>query len=190
MNNIDILEGEIRNRRAVYPAMYKDETISKEELLEIIDNARWAPTHRLTQPWRFIVFQSESLVKLSEYLGEYYQKNTPEESFSEIKFNKTIGKPLKSGCVLAIILHRDPEEKVPEWEEVASLGMAVQNIWLSCSARGIGAYWSSPQSAIMANDFLNLAENEKCLGLFYMGWRKTNPPAPERKPMEDIVSYF
>ena len=184
------IEKSIRERRAVFPAMYNDEAISRAEVMAILENARWAPTHRLTQPWRFVVFQGNALNDLSKYLSAYYEENTPAEKYSEIKYKKTIKKPLQSACVLAIVLHRDPEERVPEWEEIASVSMAVQNIWLSCHERGIGAYWSSPAAALNASSFLNLAENEKCLGLFYMGRKARDPMNPERKKIEDFVSFY
>lgn len=189
-SNIDILEREIKNRRAVFPPMYNSESIPDKEILTIMENARWAPSHKLTQPWRFIVFRENALNKLSDYLGEHYKMHTPEDDYSELKLKKTVEKPLKSACVLAIILCRDPEKRVPEWEEIAALSMAVQNIWLSCSTREIGAYWSSPAAALNAHSFLQLKENEQCMGLFYMGRRKLNPPAPDRKPVEEFVSFY
>jgi nitroreductase len=184
------IEKSIKERRAVFPAMYNGEKISQKELMEILENARWAPTHRMTQPWRFIIFQEDALDKLSTYLGAYYKENTPAEKFSEIKYKKTIKKPLQSACVLAIVLHRDPEERVPEWEEIASVSMAVQNIWLSCHEREIGVYWSSPASALNASVFLNLEKNEKCLGLFYMGRKALDPKTPERKKTESFVRFY
>jgi nitroreductase len=34
---------------------------------------------------------------------------------------------------------------VPEWEEIAAVSMAVQNMYLTCTANNIGCYWSSPK---------------------------------------------
>ena len=42
-------------------------------------------------------------------------------------------------------MQRDPGERIPEWEELASVACAVQNMWLSATSYGIGAYWSSPK---------------------------------------------
>ncbi|MEM9823103.1 MAG: nitroreductase family protein, partial [Bacteroidota bacterium] len=83
---------------------------------------------------------------------------------------KTRKKPRKSACVIAICMQRDPEERVPEWEELAAVACAVQNMWLTCTAYGIGAYWSSPKTIKHTNAFLQLAEGESCLGFFYMGY--------------------
>ncbi len=160
----------IRERRSIYPNMYSTRPIEKEIISEILENANWAPTHRKTEPWRFKVFMNDSRQKLSDYLGQFYQKNTPQEKFSEIKYKKTIQKPLQSACIIAICMQRDPKESVPLEEEIAAVAMAVQNMWLTCSVYGIGSYWSSPKAAYQATTFLQLNEGERCLGFFYMGY--------------------
>ena len=58
---------------------------------------------------------------------------------------------------------------VPEWEEIAATSMAVQNIWLSCVNRNIGGYWSTPNYIKYLKDFLNLNDDERFLGFFYLG---------------------
>ena len=57
-----ILSRIIRERRAVFPQFYKPGKISKALLLNILENGIWAPTHKKTQPWRFIIIQDEKLV--------------------------------------------------------------------------------------------------------------------------------
>ena len=67
-------------------------------------------------------------------------------------------------------MQRDINESIPEWEEVASVAMAVQNMWLYSSSIGIGAYWSSPKLMNFLSDFIKLSVWERCLGFFYMGY--------------------
>ena len=180
----------IRQRRSVFPPSYNGQPIEEEVILEILENANWAPTHKLTEPWRFKVFQGKALESLSEYLGNWYQNNTPEEKFSPKKLEKTIKKPLQSACVIAICMERDPMERVPEWEEVAAVSCAVQNMWLTCTAHNIGAYWSSPRSIIEAREFLKLKEHEQCLGLFYMGYIDQEVPPSKRRPIQEKVEWL
>ena len=47
--------------------------------------------------------------------------------------------------------------------------MAVQNMWLAAHELKIGAYWSSPNLIQYMDQFFNLAENELCMGFFYLG---------------------
>lgn len=169
----------IRNRRAVFPTQYNDKPITKNEIETILYAANWAPTHKRTEPWRFKVFHGDSQRRLGEFLSNTYKNTT--EKFSERSFEKMKENPIKSGCVIAICYQRDPKESLPEWEEIASTAMAVQNMWLAASALRIGAYWSSPSIRTHLGDFVNLEEGEICLGFFYMGKYDGDLPEGTRK---------
>lgn len=184
-----LLNDLIRKRRSIFPASYTDQPIEKEVIEQILENANWAPNHRHTAPWRFKVFQGDALQDLSDYLSNWYRENTPAEKFSEKKLEKTKNKPLRSGCVIAICMQRDPDKSLPEWEEIAAVACAVQNMWLSCTAYGIGSYWSSPRSIIEARDFLSLSEGERCLGLFYMGYHQLPEISGKRTSITEKVTW-
>ena len=59
MNTVDHCNKLISERRSVFPASYTDRKIDKDIILQILENANYAPTHRLTQPWRFKVMEGE-----------------------------------------------------------------------------------------------------------------------------------
>lgn len=181
----------IRRRRAIFPKTYlPGKLVEKEVIEQLLENANWAPTHRLTEPWRFQVFHSEeSRRALAAMFRDFYRKNTPPESFSEEKMEKTAENALRSGAVIAIVMQRDPEEKIPEWEEIASVAMAVQNMWLSCTEIGLGCYWSSPKAALTANEFLQLQPGQRCLGLFYLGWHDMPQTEGKRGPAGEKVIW-
>ncbi|GLR15956.1 nitroreductase family protein [Portibacter lacus] len=180
----------IQERRSIFPEMYEDKEISDQTLQAILENANWAPTHRKTEPWLFKIMKGEKLNELSEFLGDYYKSNISEEDFSPMKYKKTLKKPKQSACVIAICMKRDPKESVPEWEEIAAVACAVQNMWLSCTTLGIGSYWSSPKSISTMNEFLNLKSGEKCLGLFYMGYKKDFECESTRTPIENKTEWL
>ncbi|MCC6815041.1 MAG: nitroreductase [Saprospiraceae bacterium] len=178
----------IRSRRAVFPQSYEQGLISDEILMEILENARWAPTHKKTQPWRFKIFKNNTLQELSEFLEEHYKQNTLPENFSEIKMKKAGERPLQSSAVIAICIERSPESLIPAWEETAAVACAVQNIWLGCSALGIGSYWSTPGAIKDLPLRFKLNNGIECIGLFYMGWMKKNLDLPsERKALEEFI---
>ena len=82
----------IKNRRAVFPAQYNDQPISKEEVLTILESANWAPTHKRTEPWRLKVFHGVSQVGLGKFMAETYKQTT--ENFSEFTYNKFMDNPV------------------------------------------------------------------------------------------------
>ena len=182
----------IKSRRAIYPPQFQQKKIPKSILNEILEAANWAPTHKRTEPWRFRIFYGNSQIQLGEDIAAAMQTYTPPEKFSSDKQTRMQQKVKDSGCVLAICMQRDPKESLPEWEEVAAVACAVQNMWLVCTDYGIGAYWSSP-SFITTNSppFLNLSEGEKCLGLFYMGWAKKGiEPLAKRSPIQNKIIWM
>lgn len=180
----------LRKRRAIFPKSYINKPISKEIIQEVLENANWAPTHRLTQPWRFKVFSGAGLEKLSQYMGAFFKANTPAEQMTQEKYEKSMENPRRSACVIAICMQIDPENRVPEWEEIAATAMAVQNMWLTCTAYDIGCYWSSPRAALEANEFLGLKEGERCLGLFYMGYHEMPEIPGKRTPIDGKVEWI
>ena len=178
----------IKKRRSVFPAQYIDKPISKAAIEEILEAANWAPNHRKTEPWRFKVLQGDRKVALGEFLSNTYVDIT--EKPKEIKAKKLIENPKKAGAIIAICMQRDPNECVPEWEEIAATAMAVQNMWLCCTEMGIGCYWSSPGLIKYMDEFFDLNEGEKCLGFFYMGHYEGELLEASRKPIADKVVWM
>lgn len=169
----------IKNRRAVFHAQYNDQPITKEEISTILEAANWAPTHKRTEPWRFKVFHGASQVGLGKFMAETYKSTT--EKFSENTYNKMMENPVKAKCVIAICFQRDPKESLPEWEEIASTAMAVQNMWLAASEMKIGGYWSSPGIIKYMDQLVDLDQGERCLGFFHMGKYDGELPEGMRK---------
>jgi len=179
----------IRNRKSVYPPQYVDKKISKEILEEILESANWAPTHRMTEPWRFKVFHGTSQKKLGTFMAEKYRSMKELDDFSLVRYEKLKTNPQKAGCVLAICLQRDAEERIPEWEEIASVACAVQNVWLAASAYGIGGYWSTLSLIEHLDELVPLNKGEKCIGLFYMGYFESFAGNRKRGAMSEKVAW-
>ena len=155
----------IRKRRSVFPVQFNGEKIDDSIINEIIFNANAAPTHKITQPWLFKIFSKDSKIKLAnEILKLKFGQDVPENEKRNFinKFNL-------SSHIICICLNRSDEHFIAEWEEISALAMSVQNMWLTCSANEIGCYWSSPKIISDLDGFLNLDDNQRCLGLFYIG---------------------
>ena len=62
----------IHFRRTVNQNSFTNEDISKEDILTILNAANAAPTHKRTQPWRFVIFRNEGLERLGNELARIY----------------------------------------------------------------------------------------------------------------------
>jgi len=187
-NEIQILSSIIQRRRSIFPPSYTQEEIPEAFIRQVLESANYAPTHKLTQPWRFIVFRNEGKRKLGMELARLYEEETPEAQFLQKKYEAIIEKATQSSCVIVLNAQLHPD-LIPEWEEIASFACAVQNMALTAEALKIGAYWSSPATISQLGDYLKLEKDEKCFGLFYMGFHQEEPRLPKRTPMEEKVRW-
>ena len=87
-------------------------------------------------------------------------------------------------------MQRDPQERVPEWEEIAAVACAVQNIWIGCASLGLGGYWSSPKTIDYMHEFTSMEVGEKCLGLFYLGYHNQPQLAKNRTSWQQKVAWI
>lgn len=190
--NLSEITNVIKERRTIYPEQYSDRKIHKEIVVDVLNNAIWAPNHGMTQPWRFKVFMAEeSRKKLSNFLSNLYTEKTTKENFNEMKFKKLKNRPLKSSVIIAVLMERDKKEKIREIEEIEAVSCAIQNMYLTCTAYGIGGFWATP-NLIYTNEmnaFFNLGEKDKCLGLFYMGYPAIEWPKGQRRPIEYVTEW-
>jgi nitroreductase len=192
--NLSEISDVIKDRRTIYPEFFSDRKIHREQVETILNNAIWAPTHGSTQPWQFKVFLDQGRNKLSKFLSELYTAKFKGDEFKHLKYEKLKNRPVSSGCaIVAVSLKRDPESKIMELEEIEAVACAVQNMYLTCTAWGLGGFWSTPKLIYTAemNEFLDLKGDDKCLGLFYIGYPKAdfNWPKGHRKPIEYFTEW-
>lgn len=165
----------IRERKSTYTQQYlQNEKVDDAIIWQILENANWAPTHKRTEPWRFIVFKGEGLKRLAELQVELVKKNKPETS--EAKLEKLMEKPLKASHIIAVTLKRHAGI-LPEIEEILAVGCAIENMYLTANAYGLGCYFSTGGLTYIdeARDFFNLEQEDKLIGFFYIGNKKELP---------------
>lgn len=181
----------IRYRRSIAPKDYTDRLVHKELVERILTNATWAPSHGLTQPWRFTVFSGAGRERLSHFLGEEYTRMTPPDKFLQRKFENVTQRPLQSSVVIGLGMERDPNGKISERDELMAVACAVQNMYLTCTAYGLGAFWAT--GGAMTGDgmrrFLGLNDSGSALGLFYLGYPSAEWPKSHRRPLEMVTSW-
>ncbi len=185
----------IQSRVSIFPKDFIEGELIERSIIEnILENASWAPTHKFTEPWYFKVYSQKGKATLLKKCLEVYTSIFGAEKavFYEEKLQKKLD---KSSHVLLICMKRDPKRSIPEWEEVASVSCAVQNLNLSLKSHNIGGYWSSPRFCPSAemNASFQLDPEDQCLGFFFLG--KVDPNRPEksnrtRKPLDTFTEWI
>jgi nitroreductase len=182
----------IRERRSFFQGDYTGERVDDSIIDQMLENANWAPTHKLTEPWRFIVFTGEGLRKLAEAQAEYYKKYTNNDnSFKEERYSNLLKKPMLSSHIIVVGMKRDEKKSVPEIEEMGAVFCAVQNIYLTATAYGVGCYLSTGGITYFegAQEILGFDRDDKLVGFMHVGIRKPGTPTGKRKSIEEKVAW-
>lgn len=181
----------IRRRRTVKPKEFSDREIEPGIIETILENANWAPTHGMTEPWRFTVFTGDTRNELAEFLASTYKEVTSPDSFRSNKYEGMKTNATLAPVVIAIGMKRQPSEKITELDEIQAVACAVQNMHLTAAAYGIGGFWSSNVAATSDHmrDYMGLEGKDRALGLFYLGYPKGDWPESTRRPISDKVSW-
>ncbi|MBM3262990.1 MAG: nitroreductase [candidate division Zixibacteria bacterium] len=177
----------IRNRRTIYE--FKPDPVPNETIARILESAVWAPNHKLTEPWRFIVISGRVREKLAAVYCRIQREKTRSDDpeVLETATRKGYAKFMSKPALVAVICRKDPEPFRAR-EDYAAACCAIQNISLSAWEQGVGMQWST--SAILTDaealDLLRIdPETEEMIALLYTGFPALIPeqkriPATER----------
>jgi len=160
---MDALEA-IKGRRSI--RKYKKEPISEEQLVQILEAGRWAPSRGNSQPWKFIVLKN-------------------------VQGRRDLAEAVPTGKFLAeaplgIAVAVNPKaSKHPEQEGAA----AIQNMLLAVHALGLGACWISVYGTDFeqkAKQLLQIPDKEWLLSIVSIG-HPSEIPEKGRKGLDEIT---
>jgi nitroreductase len=182
----------IRERRSVFQSGYSGAPVEDAIIDQMLENANWAPTHKLTEPWRFVVFTGEGLKTLAVLQSGYYEKITKaDNSFKQDRYQNLLTKPLLSSHIIAIGMKRDDRRSVPEIEEAGAVFCAIQNMYLTAAAYGIGCYLSTGGITYFegAQELFGMDQSDKLLGFLHVGTPKGPAQPGKRRPVAEKVTW-
>ena len=166
------LEEAIRGRRT--HKVYGQEPVDRATLDELLELARWAPNHHLTNPWRFRVLGPESLARLKSAAG-------PEAAAK-----------LDRAPTLVCASVKLTGDAVQDEEDVCAAACAVFIVLLAAHDRGLVGYWRTP-GVLRTPDgaaAVGMERDELFVALIHLGHARQEKLPPDRLPPADFVSYL
>lgn len=185
------------SRRSI--SKFTDQPISTETLNAIFEAGTFAPVHKRTDPWRFVVFEGKGREILSEAMAKGFQ-NANADAYPE-KLQKIKNKPFTAPTVV-LVWCAAGRGKVnpPVWEDHAAVSACIQNMSLAAHGFGLGSIWRSgpvweyPEVQALCKtadgESFDAEKGDHVMGLLYIGYPDCNYPEPTRFPNPPKVEYF
>jgi nitroreductase len=166
------LEDAIRKRRT--HKAYGSEPVDRGTLDELLELARWAPNHNLTNPWRFRVLGPEALGRLKQAAGP--------EGAAKLERAPTL-------VAASVVQTGDP---VQDQEDLCAAAVATYIVLVGAHARGLAGYWRTPEvlRTPEGREAIGLGEDERFVALIHLGPPRQEREAPEREPPASYVEYL
>jgi nitroreductase len=167
------LEQAIRTRRT--HKAYAPGPVDRATLDELFGLARWAPNHKLTNPWRFRVLGPSALERLKAASGD-----------------PIAAAKLDRAPTLVVVSAAQSGDPVMDEEDVLATATAAYVVLLAAHGRGLAGYWRSPGVLRTAagRAALRIPAGEHVVGLLHLGHPRQQPRVPERAAVDDVVEYL
>jgi len=165
------LEEAIRGRRT--HKVYGSEAVDRQTLEELLELARWAPNHHLTEPWEFRVVGPRTLSALKAAAG-------PEAAVKLDRAPTLVG--------VSVVQSGDA---IQDEEDLLATGCAVYAVLLGAHARGLVGYWRTPGFLRTAEGAaaLGMRPGERFVALIHLGEQRQDQRPPGRSEVGDYVSF-
>ncbi|WP_274308922.1 nitroreductase family protein [Solibacillus daqui] len=177
----------ILERRSI--KKFNGQLVGKQAVLQILDDAKWAPNHGNRQPWRVVVATDEKLAQVHELLRDLAIPKWQE--LSEETLAAQMQKFTLAGAYAFVLVTEDMRQK-ERLEDYAAVSCYLQNAQLLAWEQEIGTCWKTP--GFLDNpkfrEALQAKENERVIAMFQFGYFDEATPAKPRKELADFVTEF
>jgi nitroreductase len=165
------LEEAIRTRRT--HKAYAPQPLERGELEQLLELARWAPNHNLTNPWRFRVVGPRALARLKEAAGAE-------------------GAKLDRAPTLVVCSCRLGGDPVQEEEDLHATAVAAYIVLLAAHGRGLAGYWRTPEvlRTEAGRRAVELPDDERFVGLIHLGHPVQEQRVPDRAPVAETAVFL
>lgn len=160
-----------------------------DELKTALQAAFAAPDHKQLKPWQFCVLTGDDLVKFGKLLLQAQERLSGE--LDEPTRQKTLNMPMRAPMIIMVATNIKAHEKVPEFEQLLSVGAAIQNLLLAFESQGYHTVW---RTGLLCNEPLVkthfcVADKDTICGFIYVG--SSDVQIPTRKPVaiDGLVTF-
>ncbi|MDR6550723.1 nitroreductase [Paenibacillus qinlingensis] len=163
----------IRARRTLRE--FTNEAVSEQLVMELLNDAVWAPNHGLREPWRFLFVPTEQK-------GAFIEHLLPAFDTAQAEKMRVYLHAQASAFLIVIMPDKGGHDK--QWEEdlMASAAL-IQNFQLLAWERKLGVVWKTNDHNWnpFVRELLGVQSGEKITGMLHLGhFKEDQVPAPKK----------
>lgn len=166
---------------------FGDACPSREVIARLIEAARWAPNHRLSQPWRFHVFTGAARDEFADGIASWLGSTGQPESLATSARAKLNRAPVALFLTQAGV----SDDATRDLEDYAACACALQNLLLAAEAEGLAAHTSTDRLITygVTREQLGLAERGRVVAIVHLGFAREGAPTKVGKRDEPVVQW-
>lgn len=149
----------IRTRRNI--KKFKNDPISKEQVVAWLETASYAPNHRLNQPWQVLWVGPETRLKLNH-----------KTNFADAP-------------VVLAFLSASGQTSLERDENLTAVSCMMENFCLLAHAAGAGTRWSSHGASASSREILGVSAGYDVVSMLAVGYPEELPAPRERIAMSE-----
>lgn len=180
------VEENIINRRTI--KSFKKETINPEVIIDLLNVAKWAPNHKLTEPWRFLLYVGEG----KEKFVQAYIRSQPKADGEISERVKKKAQYFRDIPVhLVVIMPEDPRQR--RWDEdYGAVSSLIQNFQLAAWESGIGMIWRTNDWIYdpTFREEIGVTPGEKIVATLMIGYPEHVPAARPRTDIREFLTII
>ena len=145
---------------------------SPQHLERILDAARRAPDHGRLKPWHLVVLDEPSKERFASAAAEAKRARLP--AMSEEQFAAERDKIMRSPTIVIVGCAVRENPKIPEIEQVISVGAAAENLFLAAHDLGYGVMWKTGAAAYdpRVKASVGLQPHDHIVAIMHLGTRQ------------------
>lgn len=185
----------IRNRRTIRD--FADKPVSNSDLELVIEAATWAPNHRHTEPWRFIVLTKDGEMRkhvaqlVHDWTYENVKNPTPERRINSA--NNARQEILDAPAFMYVYSLEGRNDEITQ-ENYAATACAVQNLMLAAHTLELGVGWTTGRPCkVDVGTAIGAEPDWQMAGALFIGYpdpaAADSGPAATRKPVDEVTTW-
>lgn len=186
---METIQQTIVSRRTIRKFLPDD--IPLHTIVDILEDAKWAPNHKLREPWELMLYKGDGKGQLIEHIQQSIARTEPDEE-KAVKKKDKLNQFLSDIPLHLVVTVKAAATEKERHEDFAATCAFIQNIQLLSWAKGIGVVWKT-NGFIFDPSFreaMGLETDDVIVGILHIGKPAFIPAPKERKSIKNKLTIY